>query len=120
MTKPKLNEGEIYAGAIINQDGTGHHIILLAGDKDGSNWQDAMDWAKELGGDLPNRVEIALLFDQLKGQFQETWYWTNNQHASYPGYFWCQTFSNGGQNDGYHKSEEVCARAVSRVEFTND
>jgi DNA-binding protein HU-beta len=31
----------------------GHHVILLAGDKDMITWPDAMAWAKEIGGDLP-------------------------------------------------------------------
>lgn len=80
ITLPELKEGEIYAGAIINPDGTGHHVILLpARDNKKFNWQDAMDLAKENGGDLPNRVESALLFNQCKDQFKKEWYWTNEQ-----------------------------------------
>ena len=36
---PDLKDGEIYAGAIINPDGTGHHIILLDGDNDDADWE---------------------------------------------------------------------------------
>ena len=124
MTKPKLNEGEIYAGAIINPDGTGHHIILLAAiDNKTFTWKQAMELAKEAGGDLPNRVESALLFNQLKDQSQdqsqETWYWTNEQHASLSGFAWFHNFYNGNQCN-YHKSNELRARAVRRVEIKND
>lgn len=114
ITKPELKEGEHYAGAIINPDGTGHHVILLPGDKDDGEWQQAMDWAKEQGGDLPNRVEQALLFDQSKDQFKKDLYWTNTQHASYSDYAWCQGFDYGYQNF-YLKSNELRARAVRRL-----
>ena len=114
ITKPELNEGELYAGAIINPDGTGHHIILLTGDKDDGNWDDAMQWAKSLGGDLPNRVESALLFNQSKDQLKPEWYWTNEQHASSSSGAWSQNFTNGYQ-DYYYKDTELRARAVRRL-----
>ncbi len=114
ITKPELNIGEIYAGAIINPDGTGNHIILLTGDKDDGNWDDAMEWAKSLGGDLPNRVESALLFNQSKDQFKPEWYWTNEQHASSSSYAWYQDFDNGSQFNT-SKRDELRARAVRRL-----
>lgn len=114
ITPPELKEGEIYAGAIINPDGTGHHVILLPGDKDDGTWKATMTWAKKLGGDLPNRVEQALFFDQLKDQFKKDWYWSNTQHASYSDYAWCQDFDTGLQHSSY-KSTTVRARAVRRL-----
>lgn len=116
MTKPELKEGEIYAGAIINPDGTGNHVILLAGDHEKTTWQAAMDLAKEQGGNLPNRVESALLFNQSKDQFKEDWYWTNETHASDSDYAWCQLFGNGNQNY-WVKNNKLRARAVRRVEI---
>lgn len=114
MTKPELKEGEIYAGAIINPDGTGNHIILLAGDHVKTTYKSAMDWAKEQGGDLPNRVESALLFNQSKSEFQEDWYWTNETHAYNKEWAWFQLFRHG-----YHGIDIKCgklrARAVRRV-----
>jgi hypothetical protein len=116
IAQPELKENEIYAGAIINPDGTGHHIILLDGDHDDSDWQLAMDWAKEQGGDLPNRVETALLFNQSKDQFKPEWYWTNEQHASTSFYAWCQNFYFGDQ-DSYSKYYDLRARAVRRLDI---
>jgi hypothetical protein len=115
MNKPELNEGEIYAGAIIAPDGTGHHIILLEGDKDGSDWNTQMEWAKSIGGDLPDRVEQALFFKHLPDQFQQDWYWSNTQHASISVFAWYQNFLHGGQYNGYGKHYELRARAVRRV-----
>ena len=114
MQQPELKEGEVYLGAIINPDGTGEHSILLPGDKDDGNWQDAMDWAKALGGDLPNRVEQALMFDKSRDQFQKDWYWSNTTHASNAGWAWFQYFNVGHQGSN-SKSSELRARAVRRV-----
>src|SRR5450830_1386076 len=111
MKQLELKEGEVYLGAIINPDGSGEHSILLPGDKDDGNWQDAMDWAKELGGDLPNRVEQALMFDKSRDQFQKNWYWSNTTHEREAGWAWYQVFYGGGQSY-YGKSSELRARAV--------
>lgn len=108
---PELNEGEIYAGAIINPDGTGHHVILLAGDNDDADLQTQMDWAKSIGGDLPDRVEQALFYKHLPDQFQRDWYWSNTQRSA--GSAWFQDFLIGGQ--GWYGTDSKCrARAVRR------
>lgn len=110
----ELKDGEVYAGAIINPDGTGHHVILLPGDNDDAEWQAQMDWAKSIGGDLPSRVEQAILFDKLRDRFQQDAYWSNQQHESYSYYAWGQLFYDGRQ---YHwtKYDSLRARAVRRV-----
>jgi hypothetical protein len=112
---PELKEGEIYAGAIINPDGTGNHVILLPSDKDDGDWQSAMDWAKEQGGDLPNREEQALLFNQSSEQFKPEWYWSNTTHKNAAEWAWYQDFRNGYQNYYNYKINELRARAVRRL-----
>lgn len=114
FSTPQLNEGEIYAGAIIKPDGSGNHIILLPGDNDVAEWQEQMDRAKSIGGDLPSRPELALLYSCLKDQFQPTWYWSNEQHESYSFSAWYQLFSIGYQH-WCRKDFELRARAVRRV-----
>ena len=111
---PPLNEGETYIGAVIAPDGTGNHVILLPGDQDDASWEVQMEWARTIGGDLPDRVEQALLFRDHKAAFKETWYWSNTQHADYADYAWCQNFSHGHQNYNL-KSVRLRARAVRRV-----
>lgn len=110
---PPLNDGEVYVGAIIKPDGTGNHIILLDGDNDDANWNTQMEWAKSKGGDLPDRVEQALLFKHHKDQFKEDWYWSNTQHED-PRVAWYQTFDDGDQYSDY-TSLTCRARAVRRV-----
>lgn len=116
ITLPELIEGEVYGGAIINPDGTGHHIILLPDEKENINWNGAMAWAKEQGGDLPNRVEHALLYDQLKNQFKPDWYWSNTQHAFHSDVAWYQYF-NAGYQYSLCKRGRIRARAVHRLPF---
>jgi len=114
---PELQQGEIYVGAIIKKDGTGHHIILLPGDKDAGNWQDAMDWAKDTGGDLPNRVEQSLLFADHKEEFKKDWYWSNATHTNNSEWAWYQYFYYGDQYDDRKSSLNCRARAVRRLEI---
>lgn len=119
ITTPELSDGEIYAGAIINPDGSGHHIILLPGDNDDANWQAQINWAMSIGGDLPSRPELAHLYAQLKQEFKPEWYWSNEQHASVSDAAWVQNFDNGNQY-GNRKDYDFRARAVRRVYFLGE
>lgn len=119
LTIPPLNEGEIYIGAIGDKDGNLNHIILLPGDNDDAPWQEQMDWAKSIGGDLPTRIEQAMLYAEFSEHFQNDWYWSNTTDRD-PGYescAWVQFFTVGGQ-DGNHKDSHDRARAVRRVLVT--
>ena len=117
INAPDLKNGEVYIGTFINADGTGHHTILLPGDKDDGNWQDALDWAKEKGGDLPNRIEQAALFANHKGLFQEDVYWSNTTHHNESEWAWYQLFSSGGQVITHESNNDCRARAVRRLEI---
>jgi len=110
---PILNEGERYIGAIVSAEGIVTQIILLPGTTK-ADWPAAKNWAASLGGDLPTRVEQALLFATAQEEFEPTYYWSNEQHASYSDYAWYQNFDNGYQStdDTYNK---LRARAVRRL-----
>ena len=110
----ELAPGERYAGIVL--DGAGepkHHLVLLPGDAENITWPDALEWAKKAGGELPTRQEQALLFANLKDEFQDTWYWSSQEHHSEGSYAWYQFFTNGLQFNG-RKSYEGRARAVRR------
>ena len=113
---PQPNEGEAYIGTIIYEDGTGNHIFMLP-NEDVKNWDDGMEWAKRLGGDLPDRVEWALLYKRKPDQFKKGVYWSNTQYADYSYGAWSQHFRYGDQNY-YYKSSECRVRAVRR-EFSD-
>jgi len=109
---PPLAEGEVYIGAIGNKTGDVEHIILLPGDNDGATWQAQMDWAKSLGGDLPNRIEQVMLWSAHRDLFQKEWYWSNELDED--GWAWCQDFTRGYQSYGGQYGE-FRARAVRRL-----
>ena len=111
----KLSPGEHYAGLIVGKDGNlSYHLILMAGEAESINWKDAQAWAKGQSGELPNRREQALLFANLKEQFQPRYYWSSEQHASASDCAWIQHFDDGGLY--YHLTDyQLRARAVRRL-----
>ena len=110
-----LAPGERYGGIVLGDDGEpAHHLILLPGEVEDTNWEDAGKWAAERGGFLPNRREQSLLFANLKTEFQSAWYWSGQQHESNSGWAWCQLFITGLQ-DRYRKTSALRARAVRRL-----
>lgn len=111
---PPLSEGEIYVGAIGDKNGDFHHVILLPGDNGDATWEAQMEWAKSIGGDLPTRVEQAMLWANFRDQFQKDWYWSNEVHHREPGWAWCQSFGYGCQYD-LRQGYEFRARAVRRL-----
>jgi len=90
------------------------HVILLPGDHEEANWKDQMEWAKRIGGDLPSRIEQAMLWANHRNQFKKDWYWSNETHHTESGWAWCQGFHHGCQDD-LHDSYELRARAVRRL-----
>ena len=111
---PELAEGETYVGCIGDALGNLHHVILLPGDNDDDTHEAQLEWAKSIGGDLPNRIEQAMLWANHRDQFQKDWYWSNEIHESESGWAWCQIFGNGRQ-DIFRKDLELRARAVRRL-----
>ena len=112
ITLPELNEGEKYAGIVLKDGVPSHHLILLPGDKDDGNWPDAVEWAKERGGELPTKQEQSILYGNLPDEFQKDWYWSGTEYSS--GNAWYQYF-DGGDQDDYCKDDYVRARAVRRL-----
>ena len=112
-----LKKGELYAGIILGKDGEpDYHLILLPGEAESVNWKDAKKFAVKAGGELPTRSEQSLLYTNLKEEFQERWYWSGEQHASYSDYSWYQYFVNGYQYcDRKGNSYYYRARAVRRL-----
>ncbi len=112
-----LQEGEIYAGLILGKDGASdYHLFLQSGEAVDVTWPDAIAWANEKGRSLPTRAEQALLFANLKEQFQPLWYWSGEQYGPSSSTAWSQNFNGGTQVNGL-KSYEGRARAVRRLEI---
>lgn len=114
ITLPELAAGERYLCGVIDENGAVTHTVLLPGDADPAPWEAQIAWAKSIGGDLPNRIEQAMLFASFKDQFKQDAYWSNQQHASDSGYAWCQSFDGGLQIISL-KDNGLRARAVRRL-----
>jgi hypothetical protein len=113
--KENLKDGELYAGIVLSKDGKpDHHLVLLPAKTDRLTWAKAKTWAAKAGGELPTRSEQAILYGNLKSEFEGSWYWSSEQLAAVSDCAWMQGFSNGGQSN-YHKSNEYRARAVRRL-----
>lgn len=112
---PVLKPGEKFVGVILSADGSRRHaVVLLPGEIEDVRWKKAGEWATAQGGELPDRVEGALLFATLKDEFKPEWYWTREQHAGSVDYAWCQNFTSGGQSIN-RKNVQLRARAVRRL-----
>ena len=112
-----LASGEHYAGLVIGKDGEpGYHLVLLPGQADDITWDKAMEWASNQGGEyvasLPTWREQALLYANLKEEFEERAYWSCEAHESV--WAWYQNFDYGRQYIS-RKSLELRSRAVRRL-----
>ncbi len=116
LTRPPLRYGERYIGAILGDDGHGHHIIRPPYERDKQmTWNAAMEHAARDGAELPDRVESALLHAKREaGEFAEEYHWTREQLAGTESYAWIQSFDYGYQDSG-HKDGEFRVVLVRRV-----
>lgn len=112
LNLPELAEGEIYVGCIGDADGTLHHVILLPGDNDDATHEAQLEWAKSIGGDLPTRLELSLLYAKCKSLFEEVAYWADDCPES--GWAWYLHFYYGTLTS-LTRGNELRARAVRRV-----
>jgi hypothetical protein len=110
--------GGVFVGLTTDKQGR-HHAVALLPDKpandDELTWKKAMAWAKDVGGELPQRPVSALLFANARDQFDRTWYWTGEEFDG--AYAWYQGFGDGLQS-GYRKDYACRARAVRLIQLT--
>ena len=122
MKIPELNEGERYAGIVIDS-ATGqptHHLILIPQQpKTRLTWDEAIVWAASIGAELPTRQESALLYANLKPHFKGVWYWTGEECAGRASDVWGQYFDDGLQAS-IAKGHKGCARAIRRMPITEN
>lgn len=116
---PALADGETYIGAIGDKNGDAYHLVLLPGDSDPAPLADQIEWAKSIGGGLPNKLEIAMLFASAKDGFKPKWYWANEtfvdpRDPEDDGWAWCQFFISGYQHF-IRKCSKLRARSVRRL-----
>lgn len=110
-----LEEGEEYAGLILGKEGKpDHHLVLLPGEATEVSWSAARDWAGGMGGDLPTRRELSLLYANLRERFERVWYWSAEPQEPRSQLVWGQNFTSGIQTM-YGRPFRGRARAVRRL-----
>lgn len=120
QVKSALKDGEEYAGLILGKDGVpDHHVVLLPGEAQEVSWSAAREWASGIGGDLPSRRELALLYANLREQFQRVWYWSSEPQEPRSHLVWGQNFTSGIQTM-YGRPFRGRARAVRRLRIDQD
>ena len=113
-TLPELADGERYLCGLIRPDGSIVHSILLPGDSEPAKWEKQMTWAASIGGDLLSRIELAIAFAEMPGEFKKCSYWSGEANASESCWAWYQYFDYGYQSL-YPQSLQLRARAVRRL-----
>ena len=78
------------------------------------NWNDAIEWCKRVGGELPPRDILLLSYmkEEIKKEFAATYYWSSTEFSATVA--WNQYFINGNQNYGT-KTNSFYVRAVRRL-----
>lgn len=117
ITLPELKAGEKWRGIALNAEGLpSHHVILLPGRLKSKTHQESLDWAKERGGHLPDRIDGALLYANNADEAieEKEWHWLEPLPAGHPDSAWVQGFDDGNQNWS-HRSYHCPAVAVRRV-----
>jgi hypothetical protein len=111
-----LQPGEHYAGAVLDEEGQHkHHLVLMAQRPTNKlTWQAAIDWATRIGGAIPTRQELSLLFANCKPHLQLAWHWSSESHDGDASCAWYCYFGDGYVNIT-PKSFEGAAVAVRRV-----
>ena len=94
-----LATGELYAGSVHSKtEAPSYHLVLLPNIPDKRlTWNEAVEWAKTTGGQLPTLREQSLLFTNLKEEFKGDWYWSGDQPEDDSNFVWGQYFNNGSQ-----------------------
>ena len=78
------------------------------------NWQDAKDWCKSVGQQLPPREVLLMAYLNLEtcGGFADGSYWSSSEDGS--SYAWFQNFDYGNQNSN-NKNNTLPVRAVRAI-----
>ena len=79
------------------------------------NWEDANNWCKSIGQDLPPREVLLMAFlnPEIRSNFANNYYWSSSEFDSYSA--WDQDFNIGDQNVNFSKSAKLSVRAVRAI-----
>ena len=113
-TPATAQPGERYAGIAFENGQPSHHLFLLdAKPRRALNWVAAKEWAASIGASLPTRFESALLYANLRDQFDTLkWHWTATQYGGSGAFI---QYFDGGTQTCNDQSDTFLVRAVRRL-----
>lgn len=91
-----------FAGITTLAGGTHVAVVLLPEKGSEMTWQQATEWATQLGGLLPTRPIAAMLFANAKSLLRPGWHWTSDEYDA--SYAWNCLFSTALQT---HPPQEL-------------
>jgi hypothetical protein len=113
----QLQPGDTYNGWIVVEDRGDEVLVCVPPELEFSAvWNNAKRIAERLGGRLPTKDELNLMYENLHkhglGRFDDGNFWSSSENSSI--YAWVQNFSSGYQ--GYStKYNDLRVRAVRVV-----
>ena len=110
----ELRPGDQYAGLVLKDDGTpSHHLVRMACPPPARlSWQDAKDWASNVGGEMPTRRELSLIY--AHHHIKRDWCWSGEVCKDDASFAWGCNLRNGYQNSN-HKAYEADVVVVRRI-----
>ena len=77
-------------------------------------WDEAMDWCKSVGGELPSREVLLMCYinETIKANFKPDYYWLSTEFFTHGA--WLQGFNGGNQGYAY-KVSTAYVRAVRGI-----
>lgn len=113
-------KGGIYAGIVVGTEFDSHVYVAVEQTKRDVIWFAAKEWAQGLavGGlsdfFLPTIQQGALLYANLKPNFEDRWYWLRELYHADKNCAWVQTFGYGRQADA--RLTDACRACAVRTE----
>lgn len=71
-------------------------LVLLEGEVEKTH-KAGLAWAAERSAVLPSRIDLCVLYANVRDQFPEEWYWSGETHPRLARYAWVQYFGYGYQ-----------------------
>lgn len=117
---PRLGDtfqGGHFGGVLSDDNGVPYAVVLLPHAlKVGVDWWAAMDWAREVGGDLPTCGEVHMLLKNLyRGQWSHGFTWTAEDYFRSPASHAWGFSGLGARTAAESKSDIGNAFAVCRI-----
>jgi hypothetical protein len=93
-----VKAGELYVGIVSGENGDDdYHLVRLPIRRGRANWHQAHELAREAGGELPTRDELAIMAAECGDKFSRDWFWSSELDSEFTRSGCCQSFTGLGE-----------------------